>query len=114
MEESTLENTDIFKTKSYVSLHRSNYVLFKDFLDDRGVSDDSIWERMKTREYQGTTINRPTKLFSKSLHEPTGSNSNTINATPTVCLPSNTPVCLNYDAGISQSSEGIDSLEQFF
>ena len=52
--------------------------------------------------------------FVKSLHEPSDSNSNTINTTPTVSLPSNTPVCPNYDKDVSLLSEGIDSLEQFF
>ena len=54
------------------------------------------------------------KSLSKSLLEPTDNNSNTINTTPTVSLPSNTRVCLNYDADISLLSEGNDSLEQFF
>ena len=39
---------------------------------------------------------------------------NTINTTPTVSLPSNTPMCQKYDIDISLLSEGIDSLEQFF
>ena len=74
---------------------------------------------MKTLEDQGVTINRSTKcgssfFLSKSLHEPSDSNSNTINTTPTVSLPSNTPVCPNYDKDVSLLSEGIDSLEQFF
>ena len=81
--------------------------------------DDSFWERMKTLEDQGVIINRPTKcgsylFLSKSLHEATDNNSNTINTTPTVSLPSNIPVCPNYDTDISLLSEGIDSLEQFF
>ena len=50
----------------------------------------------------------------KSLHEPTDNNSNTINTTPTVSLPNNTPVCQNYDAYIFLLSEGIGSLEQSF
>ena len=48
------------------------------------------------------------------MHEPTDNNSNTINTTPTVSLPSNTNVCLNYDTDISFLSEVTDSLEQFF
>ena len=47
------------------------------------------------------------------MHEPTDNNSNTINTTPTVSLPSNTPVCPNCDTDISLLTEGIDSLEQF-
>ena len=95
------------------------YNFVKDFLDDSGVYDGSFWERMKTLEDQGVIINRPTKcgssfFLSKSLHEPSDSNSNTINTTPTVSLPSNTPVCPNYDKDVSLLSEGIDSLEQFF
>ena len=50
----------------------------------------------------------------KSLHEPTDNNSNTINTTPTVSLPSNTPVCPNYDAYIFLLSKGIGLLEQPF
>ena len=50
----------------------------------------------------------------KSLHEPTDNNSNTINTTPTISLPNNTPVCQNYDAYIVLLSQGIGSLEQFF
>ena len=50
----------------------------------------------------------------KSLHEPTDNNSNTINTTPTVSLPSNTPVCLNYDAYIFLLNKGINLLEQPF
>ena len=53
-------------------------------------------------------------LLAKSLHESSDSNSNTINTTPKVFLPSNTPVCLNYDKDVSLLSKGIDSLEQFF
>ena len=95
------------------------YNFVKDFLDDSGVSNGFFWERMKTLEDQGVIINRPTKcgssfFLSKSLHEPSDSNSNTINTTPTVSLPSNTPVCPNYDKDVSLLSEGIDSLEQFF
>ena len=52
--------------------------------------------------------------MSKSLHEPTDNNSNTINTTTTVFLPSNTPVCPNYGKDVSLLREGIDSLEQFF
>ena len=74
---------------------------------------------MKTIEDEGVIINRPTKcgksfFLSKPLHEPSDSNSNTINTTRTVSLPSNTPVCGNNDEDISILSEGIDSLEQFF
>ena len=50
----------------------------------------------------------------KSLHESTDNNSNTINTTPTVSLPDNTPVCQNYDAYTFLLSEGIGSLEQSF
>ena len=48
------------------------------------------------------------------MHEPTDNNSNTINTTTTVFLPSNTPVCPNYGKDVSLLREGIDSLEQFF
>ena len=66
------------------------YNFVKDFLDDSSVFNCSFWERIKTLEDQGAIINRPTKrgsslLLSKSLHEPTDNNSDTINATPTVC-----------------------------
>ena len=52
---------------------------------------------MKTLEDQGVITNRPTKcgsslFLSKSLHEPSDSNSNTINTTSTVSLPRNAPV----------------------
>ena len=95
------------------------YNFVKDFLDDNGVSDGSFWERMKTLEDQGVTINRPTKcgssfFLSNSLHEPSDRNPNIIDTTPTVSLPSKTPVCPNYDEDVSLLSEGIDSLEQFF
>ena len=50
----------------------------------------------------------------KSLHESTDNNSNTINTTPTVSLPDNTPVCQNCDAYTFLLSEGIGSLEQSF
>ena len=91
----------------------------KGFLDDSGESDGSFWERMKTLEDQGVIINRPTKCGSsflclKSLHEPSDNNSNTINTTSTVFLPSNAPVCPNYAKDASLLREGIDSLEQFF
>ena len=52
--------------------------------------------------------------FVKSLHEPSDSNPNTINTTPTASLPSNTAVCSNYYKDVSLLSEGTDSLEQFF
>ena len=95
------------------------YNFVKDFLDDSGVSDGFFWERMKTLEDQGVIINRPTKCGSsflclKSLHEPSDNNSNTINTTSTVFLPSNAPVCPNYAKDASLLREGIDSLEQFF
>ena len=95
------------------------YNFVKESLDDSGVYDGSFWKRMKTLEDQGIIINRPTKcgssfFLSKPLHEPTDNNSNTINTTPTVSLPSNTNVCLNYDTDISFLSEVTDSLEQFF
>ena len=50
----------------------------------------------------------------KSWHEPADNNSNTINTTPTVSLPNNTPVRQNYDAYIFLLSEGIGSFEQSF
>ena len=50
----------------------------------------------------------------KSLHKPTDNNSNTINITPTVSLPSNTTVCSNYYAYIFLLIERIGSLEQSF
>ena len=50
----------------------------------------------------------------KSLHKPTDNNSNTINITPTVSLPSNTPVCSNCYAYIFLLIERIGSLEQSF
>ena len=50
----------------------------------------------------------------KSLHYPTDNHSNTINTTPTVSIPNNTPVCQNYDVYILLLSEGIGSLEQSF
>ena len=52
--------------------------------------------------------------MSKSLHEPSDGNSNTISTTPGVSLPSNTLVYLNYNKDVSLVSGGIDSLEQFF
>ena len=95
-----------------------NYNFLKDFLDDSGVSDDSFWEKVKTLEEQGVITNRPTKcgnsfFLSKSLQKPTDNNSNTINTTPTVSLPSNTPVCPNYDTDISLLREGINSCPNF-
>ena len=125
--EGTMEtvDTDIFRTISEIrdKLKRPDeariYNFVKDFLDDGGVSDGSFWERMKTLEEQGVIINRRTKwgssfFLSKSLHEPSDNNSNTINTTPTVSLPSNKPVCPNYDKDDSLLSEGIVSLERFF
>ena len=75
------------------------YNFVKDFLDDSGISNGSFWERMKTLEDQGVIINRPTKcgssfFLSKSLHEPSDSNSNTINTIPTV-LPPKQYTCLS-------------------
>ena len=113
-------DTDIFRTISEIrdKLKRPDeariYNFVKDFLDDGGVSDGSFWERMKTLEEQGVIINRPTKwessfFLSKSLHEPSDNNSNTINTTPAVSLPSNKPVCPNYDKDDSLLSEGIVS-----
>ena len=95
-----------------------NYNFLKDVLDDSGVSDDSFWEKVKTLEEQGIITNRPTKcgssfFLSKSLHKPTDNNSNTINITPTVSLPSNTPMCPNFDTDISLLSEGINSCPNF-
>ena len=95
------------------------YNFVKDFFYDSGVSDSSFGERMKTPEDQGAIINRPTKrwssfFLSKSLHKATNNNSNTINTTPTVFLPSNRFVCPNCDTDISLLSERIDPLEQFF
>ena len=74
---------------------------------------------MKTLEDQGILINRPTKcvssfLCSKSLHESSDNNSNTINTTSTVSLPSNVPVCPNYAKDASLLREESDSSEQFF
>ena len=37
------------------------YNFVKDFLDDSGVSDGSVWERMKKLEDRGAIINRPKK-----------------------------------------------------
>ena len=37
------------------------YNFVKDFLDDSGVSDRSVWERMKKLEDRGAIINRPKK-----------------------------------------------------
>ena len=95
------------------------YNFVKDFLDDGGVSNGSFWERMKTLEDQEVIINKPTKcgssfFLSNSLHEPCDSDSNTINTTPKVFLPCNTPTYPNYDKDFSLLSEGIDSFEQFF
>ena len=95
------------------------YNSVKDFLDHRGVSNGSFWEKVKTLEDQGIIINRPTAcgssfFLSKSLHEPSDGSSNTISTTPTISLPSNTPVYLNYNKDVSLVSGGIDSLEQFF
>ena len=53
------------------------------------------------------------KVFLFIKKEPSDSNSNTINTTPTVSFSSNTPVCGNND-DVSIQSEGIDSLGQFF
>ena len=95
------------------------YNFVKDFLDDSGVSDNSFWERKKTLKDLPNDQTRPTKrgglfFLLKSLHEPSDNNSNTINTSPTVSLPSNTPVCPKYDTDVSLLSEGINSLEQFF
>ena len=95
------------------------YNFVKDFLDNSGVFDGSFWEKMKTLEDQGVIINRPIKcessfLCSRSLHELSDNNSNTINTTSTVSLPSNTPVYPNYDKDSFLLREGINSLEQFF
>ena len=53
------------------------------------------------------------KVFLFIKKEPSDSNSNTINTTPTFSFSSNTPVCGNND-DVSIQSEGIDSLGQFF
>ena len=93
------------------------YNFVNNFLDDSDVADGSFWERMKGLENQRVTINRQFFHFYQmcmSLHEPTDNNSNTINTTPAVSLPSNTPVYSNYCTYISLLSEGMDSLEQFF
>ena len=95
------------------------YNFVNNFLDDSSVSDGSFWERMKILEDQGVILNKPTKCGSsfflpKSLHEPSDSNSNTINTTPAVFLPSNTHVWPSYNKDVSLLSEGTDSLEQFF
>ena len=50
----------------------------------------------------------------KPLHKPTDNNSNTINTTLTVSLPSNKPVCPNYYAYIFLLIKRIGSLEQPF
>ena len=50
----------------------------------------------------------------KSLYKPTDNNSNTINTTPTVSLPRNTPVCPNYYVYIFLLIERTGSLEQSF
>ena len=125
--ESTMETADtvIFRAISEIRGKSKRpdepriYNFVKDFLDNSGVLDGSFWERVKRLEDQGVIINKPTKcgssfFLSKPLHEPSDSNSNTINTTPTVSLPSNTPVFPNYDKDVSLLSEGIDSLEQFF
>ena len=95
------------------------YNFDKDFLNDGGAFDGFFWETMTILEDLGVIINRPTKcrssfFLSKLLPESTDNNSNTINTTPTVSLPSNTPVRQNYDTDISLLRERIDSLEQFF
>ena len=100
-------DTVIFRAISEIDEARiKNFV--KDFLG--GVSNGSFWKTMKSLEDQGAIINRPTKrgssfFLSKSMHEPTDNNSNTINTgwysfsfnETTVSFPSNTPVCPNYD-----------------
>ena len=65
------------------------YNFTNDFLDDSGVSDGSFWEKIKTLEDQAAITNRLSKrrnffFLSKSMHEPTDNNSNTISATSTV------------------------------
>ena len=50
----------------------------------------------------------------KSLHEPTDNNSNTINTTPSVSLPNNTPVVKTTMHIFFILSEGIGSLKQSF
>ena len=104
------------KSKGPDEARTNNFV--KDFLDDSGVSDGSLWEIMKRLEDQGVIIVRPTKyrsyFFFYSLHELSNNNSNSINTTPTVSLPNNTYVCPNFNKGVSLLTEGIDSLEQFF
>ena len=80
-------------------------------------SDGFFWEKMKALEDQAVIVNSQFFRFyqmCKSLHEPFDNNSNTISTTPTVSLPSNIPVCSNYDTYISLLSEGIDSIEQLF
>ena len=71
---------------------------------------------MKTTEDQGAVIDKPTKrrsffFLSKLFHKSIENNSNTINTIPTGSLPSNTPVCPDYDTDISLLSEGINSVE---
>ena len=123
--EGTMETvgTDIFRAiseireKSKGPDEARTYNFGKDFLDDSGVSDGSLWEIMKTLEGQGVIIVRPTKygsyfFLSISLHEPCNNTSNSINTTPTVSLPSNTLVCPKFNKDVSLLSEGIDSLEQ--
>ena len=94
------------------------YKFVKEFLDDVGYPWFLLGKNENTwglRSYYKRLTKFGSSFFlSKSLHEQTHNNSNTINATLTVSLPSNTPVCPNYDTDFSLLSEGIDSLEQFF
>ena len=125
--EGTMETADtvIFRAifeirdKSKRSDEARTYNFVKYFFHDSGVSYGSLWEIMQKLEDQGVTTVTPTKygnsfFLSMSLHEPSNNNSNSINTTLTVFLPSNTPVCPNYDKDVSLLSEGIDSSEQFF
>ena len=111
-------DTVIFRAKSEIRGKSKRpdetriYNFVKDFLDESILA-------MKTLEDRGVIINKPIKrgisfLLSKSLREPTDNDSNTINITPTVSLPSNAPVCPNCDTDISLLSEGIDSSELLF
>lgn len=47
------------KSKRLDKARICNFV--KDFLDDSGASDGSVWERMKKLKDQGAIINRPKK-----------------------------------------------------
>ena len=78
-----------------------------------------LWKNENNWGQQRAITDKPSKrrsffFLSKPFHESIDNNSNTINTTPIGSLPSNTPVCPDYDTDTSLLSEGIDSLEQFF